>query len=597
MAPTHNVNNDGENKTRGRPKGRGSKKEVLRSASASSYTLHELRDKRKRAEDLATDKSAENVPPTYHTPAKKQATPTSGINPSPSEANQQRPESSNADGSPTETNPGIPQASLHPSSSSKAAKQGSFNSPDETNFQSPPPSPPGKIPPVNNPGTDALLHEMLGRFGKMEDKLEKLDSMEQQLSKLDVIEGKTNELSRDVRGFNDALDSVRTDLGTFKKNTEASNEEMKREISSLKAQLSAQDDKILSLSKDSEDKILAVTKSHFNQFTRHIEHAFVKEQAANRRLNLVFSGIQEGDHPSDIVKIRDIFKSRLKLGRVNIVVAYRLGIKRASSSKPRPLLVRFGSISDRSRVWKLKKKLHQNTEDDVWVQEDMPRALREDLRVLTKVAKYASTLKKDEYNSLHIKDFRIFLNGASYGPAELESLPYDLRPSSLCTIWSDESIIFFGRFSPLSNHHYSPFVSDESHYSCVEQFLAVAKAKLAEKSDILDRAVSCTSPSDCKGILNALKDDHPEEWEDCLPSILLEALRCKFNQNDKLNLYLRETYPRYIGEASTDPLWGIGFPLSDPQARNFEAWHPAGNLLGKTMTTVRGELIAKFGLV
>lgn len=158
-------------------------------------------------------------------------------------------------------------------------------------------------------------------------------------------------------------------------------------------------------------------------------------------------------------------------------------------------------------------------------------------------------------------------------------------------------VIFFGRFSPLSNHHFSPFVYKDTHFSCIEQFLAVEKAKLVDKKDLLDRALSCYSPADCKGILNTLKNDSPSEWEDKCPSILLVALQCKFRQNRHLDDFLRKTYPRYLGEASTDTFWGIGYELSDPQAQVRNSWIETGNLLGKSLCTVRGEIIQELGLI
>lgn len=204
----------------------------------------------------------------------------------------------------------------------------------------------------------------------------------------------------------------------------------------------------------------------------------------------------------------------------------------------------------------------------------MPQALREDLRVLIKVAKHAASLGKEEYKSLHVKEFRLHLGGKSYNPAQLEKLPYELRPSSLCTSWSDEVVIFFGRFSPLSNNHPSPYVVNDVHYGCVEQHLALARAELAGDEDILDRALSCSNPSDCKGILNSLKDNHTAEWEENCPSILMEALRGKFQQNKHLGDYLRKTQPRHLGEASLDPIWGIGVELTDPKARTRASWSP-----------------------
>lgn len=70
-------------------------------------------------------------------------------------------------------------------------------------------------------------------------------------------------------------------------------EQMGKEIDALKAQLSSQDGRIQSLIEGLKSDILTETQNHFNGFTRHLEQAFIKEQAANRRQHLVFTGVPE----------------------------------------------------------------------------------------------------------------------------------------------------------------------------------------------------------------------------------------------------------------------------------------------------------------
>lgn len=466
-------------------------------------------------------------------------------------------------------------------------------------FQTPPQDPHNPASYPDN--TNALLHQMLSRFEKVEDKLKKLDTMEVQLAKLDVIEGNSAKLSKDILGMKNSLTSLHSDVDSVRKEADSTKNKLEKEISDLKTALVNQEAKMQSMVEgmagEIEDRVVAKTKLHFNGFTHHLEHAFIKEQAANRKLNLIFSGIQEDANSSDLAKIREICKTQLGLKQLAIGSAHRIGTKRPSASKPRLVLVHFSAFEDRKRVWQLKKKFQHSPGVSVWVQEDMPRALREDLRILLKDAKYANSLHKEEYKSISVKDFRLHFNGESFGAHELERLPYELRPSSLCTKWADDLVVFFGRFSPLSNHHFSPFVHNDTHFSCVEQYLAVEKARLVGKTDILERALSCPNPADCKGILNALRDDCSTDWEDKCSSTLLMALRCKFNQNKLLGDFLRKTYPRYLGEASTNAQWGIGLDLSDPQALVHESWLPTGNLLGKSLCVVRGELIQELGLL
>lgn len=86
------------------------------------------------------------------------------------------------------------------------------------------------------------------------------------------------------------------------------------------------------------------------------------------------------------------------------------------------------------------------------------------------------------------------------------------------------------------------------------------------------------------------------EWENNLTNYLWEALWCKFTQNQHLGDYLRSSYPHYLGKASKDPVWGIGFELNNPQALNQQSWLESGNLLGRTLDEDRGALIQKLGI-
>lgn len=442
----------------------------------------------------------------------------------------------------------------------------------------------------------ALLQQLVNRISGMEDKLNKLDSMERKLNKLDGIEAKTNSIDSQMQGIQSSVDSLDREVTSIKTNVRSNEERMEQEIAALKTKLNSQEDRFQSVVDGLRNDILAETQNNFSGFTRHLEYAFVKEQAANRKMNLIFTGVPEGGCGSDHGVLRDIFKEGLGLRDVFFDTAFRMEAQRAGSGRPRHLMVRFRFLADRRRVWQAKKRLQQGDYNYVWIQEDMPRGLKEDLRILLRVAKQAEFLRKEEYRDLRVRDFRLYLSGKCYHPSELETLPVELRPSTLCTKRSDEAIIFFGRYSPLSNHHCSPFTLEEESYISVEHFLAVKRATLSGNQDLLDEARSHTNPSDSKAILNSLGDDHVQEWEETRSSLLLSALRCNFTQNKLLGTYLRVTYPLYLGEASRDPVWGIGFGLSERGVPPYSLWAKGGNLLGRSLSRVRGELIQELGL-
>lgn len=94
--------------------------------------------------------------------------------------------------------------------------------------------------------------------------------------------------------------------------------------------------------------------------------------ALNRKMNIIFTGVPEGGGDSDFRVLRDIFKVGLGLKEIYIDVAFRMDVQRAGSFRSRPLLVRFGFLADRRRVWQAKKRLQQGEYNYVWIQEEMP---------------------------------------------------------------------------------------------------------------------------------------------------------------------------------------------------------------------------------
>lgn len=436
--------------------------------------------------------------------------------------------------------------------------------------------------------TDSALNLLLEKFRTVENKLEKLDSMEKQLGKLDVIETKTNSIDTEIHNIKKSVESIYSDLDTLKGKVRENQDSLRKEMEDFKSQQEVRFAEAVSTIRK---EVTQEAQEHFKAFTEHIESAFVKEQAFSRKKNLIFTGIQESKDRSDVSSIRTVCHRFLGVSNLWIDSVYRLGEEREGSNSPRPLLVQFHETADRTRIWQAKKHFQKAPGGKIWVQEDMPRGLKEDLRVLLRVARHADSLQKEEFKGIKVKDFQLAYNGKRYSASKLESLPPELRPSSLCLRGTNESIAFFGKYTPLSNHHQSPFRVKGVLYNTVEQYLAVARASLSDREDMRTRAMEETNPADSKKILNALKTDHVQEWEEQRASVLMVALRSKFRQNPLLAEYLKETYPLLLGEASKDPIWGTGLTLTDGETTDHTKWSAQGNLLGRSLMEVRKELL------
>lgn len=219
------------------------------------------------------------------------------------------------------------------------------------------------------------------------------------------------------------------------------------------------------------------------------------------------------------------------LAGLHIQVTYRLCPFLSDPPHPRPLVVKFASIKDRWLVWNNKGKIPYDRDSPIRIQEDIPKKLREDVCVLQRIARVAN-MNRLKFGEVRVKDYKLFFQGEWYGINDIDQLPSELHPKRVYSPRSMESMVFFTKHSPLSNHHPSSFSINGMTFSCVEQYLALAKASLAKNETLAKRAMDATVPAENKTILNLLRKEVKEKWAEHAPHIILPAKRAKFQQNE-----------------------------------------------------------------
>lgn len=295
---------------------------------------------------------------------------------------------------------------------------------------------------------------------------------------------------------------------------------------------------------------------------------------------------KEGE--DDKTKVTEILQSRLNIPRIKLEMVVRMGA--STGKQPRPILMTFSNLPQRFQVWYKKGELNKDQEQKLWLQEDFPKPLRNEMNALLKIQKKAKSIP-DKYPDVKIKDFKIKIQGRFFSAQQLESLPDDLKPSRNATPQDDEAVVFFGRASPLSNHHICEITIAGRNYTCVEHFLAWQRANVAEDKALAQEILQMKDPSEHKRALNSLRENKAEEWEETVKSVLLAALRAKFKQNNSLKTFLCSTHPKKIGEASLNTKWGIGMSLTNKDVLDKTKWNVEGNRLGKALERVRNELL------
>lgn len=420
------------------------------------------------------------------------------------------------------------------------------------------------------------------------------------LRKLINIESYTCTLTRDVNTLSGKVDAQAGILNEVKTATAANEQKIEDLYKKQNSILAGVDQRVearlrtveASIQQENaafQAQVLQKTDEKVRIVTEEIRDEFIQEQCESRRFNLLFVGLKELEGEEPVKVITSFLKNRMQITGVRVDSAYRLG--KPGGDRPRPILARFPVLPQRQRIWFSKSKIKPSKEDGkVWIHEDLPKAAKHVQRTLYRVLKKAKSIE-GRFDGAHIKGQSLYIDGKAYREENLESLPDVLRPSNLAIMQSDNVLVFFGRFTPLSNHHPSPFHLNGQLFTCMEQFLAWNRASLAEDQELISKALSKADPIVYKGILNDLRDNKPEEWKRQVENFALLGLMAKFQQNPPLAHFLCSTHPKTLGEASPSKTWGIGLILTHPDVLQTDKWSERGNLLGKSLMTVREELM------
>ena len=301
-----------------------------------------------------------------------------------------------------------------------------------------------------------------------------------------------------------------------------------------------------------------------------------KQQAYTRRYNLVVRGISKkaDETNSDIQSHFEQY------------CLYKLGVSSLSVDKvhrladPNLVIVRFVCLKDRDRVWDARRKCK-----DLFIQEDLPKTAREKANLLFRCRSAAE--KSKLYKSVRIAGGKLVLNGTAYKPEDLESLPPQIRPSTLATNRDDSTLVFFTRFSLFSNHRITPFSFKGERFNCMEKYIAVTRARFAKNEEMEVRTWRTHYPPELKGLLHIMSTDGMEsKWEETVEEAVFPAFVEKFRQHPQLIKGLLDTGTRTLGEASPSGFWGTGIALGKKDTLNIRMWS-GHNLMGKMLTKMR----------
>ncbi|KAJ3408489.1 hypothetical protein HDV05_004966 [Chytridiales sp. JEL 0842] len=151
-------------------------------------------------------------------------------------------------------------------------------------------------------------------------------------------------------------------------------------------------------------------------------------------------------------------------------------------------------------------------------------------------------------------------------------------------------VFFYTGEDHFSNFFPSRFTVHNIQFSCGEQFIMFAKAKMFKDEEIANQILRETNPMKIKSLGRKVQGYDDSVWTARREDVTYVGLLEKYRQNDNLKQDILNTGLRELVEASkSDKVWGVGLHEDDPKIEDRANWKGL-NILGKILMRVREEL-------
>ena len=327
-------------------------------------------------------------------------------------------------------------------------------------------------------------------------------------------------------------------------------------------------------------------KDENTQLKEHL----LRIECQQRRENLIFEGFQERRGETDfdcynriaqsLCRMPDLDPFDVKISRCHRIGPYIRG-------KTRGIIAHFHWFGDRQYILENRNCLPNG----IRVREDFPDEIEDRRRVLKPILYMAK--KNGSYrNKVHLSVDKLIVNNRAFTFApknNLNELPEDLKPEKAAEVEDETTLAFFGQNSHFSNFHPAPFSVEGEKFSCSEQYIQHAKAKLFDDDIAATRIKATSSPYRMKELGSRVRNFDKQKWSENAPQIARKALWNKFNQNAHLKKRLLSTKDKVLVEATKEKLWGCGIGLHETGCLDKQNWSSQG-IMGEALVYIRQKL-------
>lgn len=258
-------------------------------------------------------------------------------------------------------------------------------------------------------------------------------------------------------------------------------------------------------------------------------------------------------------------------------------IHRLGKGENAPVIVRFNKYRQKEEIWRRRKSL---TNSGVSMSEDFPEEVERKRKRLYPIMKEA--IKHGMEATLSFD--KLIINSQAYTVDTLSKLPPQLQPERISHQTQAGFTFFFSRDCPLSNFYPATFTINGHTFNCAEQFIQHSKAVLFNDQKTAQDIIHEPLPEKQKQLGRQVTNFNAKLWEDSIQKIVTRGLAQKFEENNDLKTFLRNTGSNELVEASPrDTLFGIGLGMSNEAKTDKSKWR--GKILqGQMLQKIRSEM-------
>ena len=300
--------------------------------------------------------------------------------------------------------------------------------------------------------------------------------------------------------------------------------------------------------------------------------------------NLIVEGIPETPNEDVRYKIDQLFEDLdLDFGTDCCDFIYRMGQRKQTTGRPRPIFIAFPYIRLKSKVLRNAYKLKNNPERKfTYLSEDITpeqQSKRRDLRCLHAYAKSMGVDSK-------LRSDTIIVDGISFSHADIGRLPHEITLENAKVIEVEDGYAFQGEHAFLSSLFEIEIEYKDRKHRSAEHAFHHTRADDNGQHDLAEQIRNAKTSREAMTIGRRIKTN--DEYKATEPVLLQDIHLAKYTQHPELRAKLIKLKGN-LYEATHHPVYGAGFSLAQRQHIN-KANVKGGNKLGLSLENIRSRL-------